>query len=196
MDGRKKRNEDKAGIPLTNFVSFKSTVLVLIIFFAFACSQYKMATLLRSNNLRTYDGPVLAKNEVGYLTCATEARALEIAEIDGRAVKEIKDAGGHSGDYDFIELLPGAHTIKVVGSTNHSKALPTSGVTWWTVSLEGKIVLEFTVEPGHIYLVDIEIGEKKEINTDKYKDSNRTISIFIRDRKSKKIVSEEVENKK
>lgn len=54
---------------MTKFVSFKSTVLVLIVFFAFACSQYKMATLLRSNNLRTYDGPVLAKNEVGYLTC-------------------------------------------------------------------------------------------------------------------------------
>ena len=47
-----------------------------------------------------------------------------------------------------------------------------------------------------LYCEDIEIGEKKEINTDKYKDSNRTISIFIRDRKSKKIVSEEVENKK
>ncbi len=155
-----------------------------------------MATLLRSNNLRTYEGRALAKNEVGFLTCAAEARALEIAEIDGQTVKEIKEAAGYSGGYDFIELLPGVHTIKVVGSTNQSKALPTSGVTWWTVSLEGEIVLEFTVEPGRVYLVDVEIGKKKEINADKYKDSNRTISIFIRDKKSKKIVSEEVENTK
>ena len=196
MEGYTKRNEDRKEFPLTKFVSFKSFALFLILFFVSACSQYRMATLFRSNNLRAYDGQALTKNEVGYLTCAAEARALEIAEIDGKTVEEIKEAAGYSGDYDFIELLPGVHTAKVIGSTNQSKALPTSGVTWWTVSLEGKIELEFTVEPGHVYLLDIEIGEKKEINTDKYKDSNRTISIFIRDKKSKRTVSQEVENKK
>lgn len=78
-----KRKQDKKVISLTKFVSFRSIILVFFIFSASACSQYKMATLLRSNNLRTYDGPVLAKKEVGYLTGAAEARALEIAEITG-----------------------------------------------------------------------------------------------------------------
>ena len=39
-------------------------------------------------------------------------------------------------------------------------------------------------------------GEEYRLWTDKYKDSNKTFSIFIRDKKSKKIVSEVVENKK
>ena len=90
MDENKKRDEDKAEIFLTKLACLKSIVLALLFFAAWSCSQYKMATLLRTNNLKAYDGPALPKGEVGYLSCATEARALEIAEIDGRAVKEIK----------------------------------------------------------------------------------------------------------
>ena len=72
----------------------------------------------------------------------------------------------------------------------------TCGVTWWTVSFEGQAVLEFSVEPGHFYLVDLEVKENKGINKDRYKCSNRVISVFVRDKKSKMIVSKEVENKK
>jgi hypothetical protein len=196
VDRDKKRDGDEVEIFVTKSVFLKSIGLALLFLAVWSCSQYKMATLLRTNNLRAYDGPVLPKDEVGYLSCATEARALEIAEIDGLAVKEIKDAAGYSGDLNFVELLPGMHTIKVVGRTNSAKAIPTSGVIWWTVSFEGQVVLEFSVEPGHVYLVDLEVKEKKGINTDSYQGSNRVISIFIRDGKSKMIVSKEVENKK
>ena len=196
MDRDKKRDGDEVEIFVTKSVFLKSIGLALLFLAVWSCSQYKMATLLRTNNLRAYDGPVLPKDEVGYLSCATEARALEIAEIDGLAVKEIKDAAGYSGDLNFVELFPGMHTIKVVGRTNSAKAIPTSGVIWWTVSFEGQVVLEFSVEPGHVYLVDLEVKEKKGINTDSYQGSNRVISIFVRDRKSKMIVSKEVENKK
>jgi hypothetical protein len=196
VDRDKKRDGDEVEIFVTKSVFLKSIGLALLFLAVWSCSQYKMATLLRTNNLRAYDGPVLPKDEVGYLSCTTEARALEIAEIDGLAVKEIKDAAGYSGDLNFVELLPGMHTIKVVGRTNSAKAIPTSGVIWWTVSFEGQVVLEFSVEPGHVYLVDLEVKEKKGINTDSYQGSNRVISIFIRDGKSKMIVSKEVENKK
>jgi len=192
----RKRDEDRAEIFVTKSTCLKSIVLVLLFLAVWSCSQYKMASLLRTNNLRAYNGPVLSKDEVGYLSFSTEARALEIAEIDGRAVKEIKDAAGHSGDFSFVELLPGMHTIKVVGRTDSAKAIPTSGVTWWTVSFEGQAVLEFSVEPGHFYLVDLEVKENKGINKDRYKGSNRVISVFVRDKKSKMIVSKEVENKK
>lgn len=195
MAENKKRDEDKAELFMTKSAFLQSIVLALLFLAVWCCSQYKMATLLRTNNLRAYDGPVLPKDEVGYLSRATEARALEISEIDGRAVKEIKDAAGHSGDFNFAELLPGMHTIKVVGRTESAKAIPTSGVTWWTVSFEGQVVLEFTVEPGRVYLVDLEVTERKGINTDRFKGSNRVISIFVRDKKSKMIVSKEVENK-
>lgn len=196
MGKNKKKDEGKEEIFMTKSVFLKSILLVLLFLAVWCCSQYKIAILLRTNNLRAYNGPALPKDEVGYLSRATEARALEIAKIDGRAVKEIKDTAGHSGDFNFVELLPGMHTIKVVGRTDSAKAIPTSGVTWWTVSFEGQVELEFTVEPGHVYHVDLEVREKKGITTDRYKGSNRVISIFVRDKKSKMIVSKEVENEK
>jgi len=42
----------------------------------------------------------------------------------------------------------------------------TCGVTWWTVSFEGQAVLEFSVEPGHFYLVDLEVKIRGSIRID------------------------------
>jgi len=160
-----------------------------------------MATMFRHNNMRAYDGPYMPKNEVGYLCNTQEARALSVAEIDGRAIKEIKDKVGHTGGHYFIELLPGVHNIKVVGGADSGGFIVFSGMSSWRLSVEGEWLLKFTVEPGHLYLIDLEIREKgkkykEKVDVDKHEGSYYSISsVFVREGKTKKIVSEKVEKK-
>jgi len=155
-----------------------------------------MATVLRSNNLRAYDGPYLPKDKVGYLFKTSDARAIQVAEIDGRAIEEIKDAIGYTGESGFIELLPGEHIIKVIGRTDRGRALPFSEASWWTVSIEGEWLLKFSVEPGHVYFIDLKMGKATKVSRSKYAPSYKKIStVFIKEKKTKKIVSQAVEDK-
>lgn len=160
-----------------------------------------MATMFRNNNMRAYDGPYMPKNEVGYLCSTQEARALSVAEIDGRAIKEIKKTVGHTGGYDFIELLPGVHVIKVVGGTDSGRLSVFTGMSSWRLTIEGEWLLKFTVEPGHLYLIDLEIREKEKkykekVDVDKHEGSYYSISsVFVREGKTKEIISEVVEKK-
>jgi len=160
-----------------------------------------MATMFRHNNMRAYEGPYMPKNEVGYLCNTQEARALSVVEIDSRAIKEIKKTAGRTGEYDFIELLPGEHIIKVVGGTDSGRFMVFTGMSSWKLTVEGEWLLKFTVEPGHLYLIDLEIREKEKkykekVDVDKHEGSYYSISsVFVREGKTKKIVSELVEKK-
>lgn len=160
-----------------------------------------IATMFRHNNVRAYDGPYMPKNEVGYLSNTQEARALSVAEIDGRAIKEIKKTVGHTGGYDFIELLPGVHIIKVAGGTDSGRFMVFAGMSSWRLTVEGEWLLKFTVEPGHLYLIDLEIREKEKkhkekVDVDEHEGSYYSISsVFVIEGKTKKIVSEKVEKR-
>ena len=181
---------------MKNFYSFKLTYLILVLLAVLNCSQYRMATVLRSNNLRAYDGPYLPKDKVGYLSKTSEARAIQIAKVDGRAIEEIKDEKDYTGEPGFIELLPGEHIIKVTGRTDSGRALPFSEVSWWTVSVEGEWMLRFSVEPGQVYLIDLKIGKAIDVSRNRYAPSYYKIStVFIKEKKTKKIVSQAVEDK-
>lgn len=167
---------------------------IIIIFSSFPfCSRYKMATLLRTNNLKTYDGAHLPKNEVGYLKCSI--RELEIIQLDGKSIKTIKTETGYSGEFSYIELIPGEHVVEVAGSTFTTKHRRmhtnlTVDIASWTVSMRGESSLNFIVEPGHFYLIDMEIKKKKNTEKEKPKGTEYAVTLFIKDVTSKQIVCE------
>lgn len=86
---------------------------------AAACSRYKIATTLRGSNLRTYDGSLKPMDKpmdsADFLTCA--ASDLDLAEIDGEPIRQLKVRAGRDGGFSYPELLPGEHTVLVKRST-------------------------------------------------------------------------------
>ncbi len=174
---------------MRGFFSIKSLLLILLTFTS--CAWYEMATVVRDNNFRTYEGPPLPKNKVAFLCKTPEVRALKIVELDGRKIQEIKEAVGFIGMSDVLELLPGEHIIKIVGGTDSGTSLPVSDMSRWSYSIGGEWKMKFSVEPGHVYLLDLKIGESSK---KKYVGSSYSVSsLFIQDGKTKKIVSEIME---
>ena len=137
-----------------------------------------------------YEGPPKQKNELGSLHYGSEETlALHIAEIDGKKVIDILEAAGFNSEkdrYSGFYLLPGEHTIKVVGSSyrtpwvRQTRMSAYASGTWW---------LKFTVEPGHKYLIDYKVLKKIKGT------SKSAISVVVKDSASKKIVSEKTEEK-
>jgi hypothetical protein len=174
---------------------FFSVKLLFLVPLAFtSCAWYETATIIRDNNLKTYDGDRLPKNEVGFLCKSPEVRALEIFELDGRKIQEIKEATGFTGRSDVLELLPGEHVIRIIGGTDSGASLPVSDMTRWSYSIGGEWKMKFSVEPGHVYLLDLKVGAREKRPKEKKAESSYTVSsLFIRDGRTKKIVSEILE---
>ena len=162
----------------------------LVVFLAFpSCSRHKVATSLRSNNLKTYSGSLKPKDSVGYI--ASSSSNLMIAEIDGRTIQQIKIRAKHDGSFSYVELLPGEHIIIVSGSTFHTSSqgfhtnltVDRSSVTQTT---GGRSELSFVVEPGHVYVIKTKITKSKDKENE-----NQSISIlkiYIKDVLTGKIV--------
>jgi hypothetical protein len=169
---------------------FSAKLLFLILLAFTGCSWYQMSIIDRENNLRTYDGPVLSKNEVGFLCKTPEVHALEILELDGRKIQEIKETTGSTGRPDVLELLPGKHSIKIIGGTDNGRTLAYR----WSYSIGGEWKMEFFVEPGHVYLLNLKTGVKERGPEGKNIYSSRKAStLFTIDARTKKIVSEIIE---
>lgn len=173
---------------MKSFLPVKLLLLVLLTFTS--CAWYEMATIIRDNNLPTYDGPRLPKKEVGFLCKTPEVRALRIIELDGRKIEEIKEAAGFTGMSDVLELIPGEHVIKIIGGTDSGTSLPVSDMSRWSYSISGEWKMKFTVEPGHVYLLDLKIGAREKTTPEKHAGSSHTVTLFIKDGRTKKIVSE------
>ena len=176
--------------------SYAGGLFFFLLILAFAsCSPFRMATAFRTNNLRMYQGPVLPKGEVGYLIRPTNAEALRIVEVDDVTVTEIKKAAGFENEYKAIELLPGKHTVKVIGERQQGRAT-ISMIARWSFEISGEWILEFDAEAGHVYILDLKIGKKKEVVKDgrgyASEGSYYTIrSVFIADAQTDMIVSRE-----
>ncbi len=130
-----------------------------------------------SKDLLVYEGPPIPKKEVGML--GSETTALLFAEIDGRTIAEIKKGANLERNIKLIQLLPGEHTIKIVGTS--------VGDSQSYLSISGTWLLRFKVEPGHIY----NLGYEKT-GTDPTHPMRSYVSVFIRDADTKEIVSEVV----
>jgi hypothetical protein len=159
---------------------------------ASACSHYRAATSLRSGNLRIYDGPARQKDAVGFLKCSADD--LEIAGVDGRPLEEIRKKAGFVGEYGYLELLPGPHSIRVVGRTfdTTQKRFHTDltvDIASFTKVTTGESTLEFTVEAGRVYLIGTKI-EKLADPGDTAKASH-LLRIFIKDAQSGQTVTED-----
>ncbi len=169
---------------------FPVKLLFLILLTFTECSWYQMSTINRGNNLRTYNGPMLSKNKVGFLCKTPEVHALEIIELDGGNIQEIKETAGFTGRSDVLELLPGKHAIKIIGGTDNGRTLAYR----WSYSIGGEWKMEFSVEPGHVYLLCLKTGVKERGAEGKnIYSSGKVSTLFIRDTKTKKIVSEIIE---
>ena len=156
------------------------------------CSHYRAATTLRSNNLRVYDGPAKGISEVIFLGCL--AGDLEIAEVDGSPLQEIRTSYGYQGEYSYLELLPGTHSVRVVGSTFDSQQKRfhtdlTVDIASFTHATTGESTLKFSAEAGHVYLIDAKT-EKQEKRADTTT-SGYIIRIFIKDVQTKQIIVED-----
>jgi|GEM_PF-1792122 len=154
-----------------------------------ACSRYKIATAQRNSNLRTYTGPLLPKDSVGYLACPIPD--LEIAEIDAVPVKQLKAKTRFEGSFNYIELLPGEHAVLVKGSTYHTTRRGfhtdlTVDISSYTFSLIGESKLCFAVEPGHVYVVNYKItkNQSQEVG----RPFSHAITIVIKDVLTGKVV--------
>jgi hypothetical protein len=169
-----------------------SVICLWLLAGATACSHYRAATSLRSSNLRVYEGTAREKGEVGYLKCS--ASELEIAEVDGRPLKELQAKYGDGGEYSYLELLPGQHSVKVAGSSfdTSQKRFHTDftiDIASYTHATTGESTLKFTVEAGHVYLIDSEIEK-----ADKVADAgsaSHVFRIFIKDAQTKRIIAED-----
>jgi len=154
-----------------------------------ACSRYKIATTLRSSNLRTYAGPPQPKDLVGYIACASSD--LQIAEIDGTSTKLLKDRVGHVGNFTYAELLPGEHAVLVKGNTIDTSygrfhTDLTVDRVFLTSFMGGESVLSFMVEPGHVYVIHSRISKKK--SKDVSNSAGHTLTISVEDVQTRKIV--------
>lgn len=151
-------------------------LLGILLLSLIACSHYKVATTLRSNNLKTYPGPPKPKDSVGYITSASNELAIE--EIDGTAVKKLKEQTEHDGGFSYIELLPGVHKVVVGGGTFHTfnrgfHTNLTVDVSSLTRSTKGFSELSLLVEAGHVYVIKSKITKSK-----KKEDDSRSVSIL------------------
>lgn len=147
-----------------------------------ACSRYKVATTLRTNNLKTYTGPFKPKDIVGYLTSASNELAL--SEIDGITVSQLKKQTKHEGGFSYVELMPGEHTILVEGSTFHTSNRGfhtnlTVDVSSLTRSMQGTSELSFLVEAGHVYVIKSKITKSKKKEDESL--SVSILTIYIKD---------------
>jgi hypothetical protein len=173
-------------------MSIAQVSVLCLLLAAAACSHYRAATTLRSNNLRAYDGPLRDKSEVGFLGCSSSD--LEIAEVDGRPLAQIRTEAGFDGRYSYLELTPGLHSVKVVGSTfdTTQKRFHTNltiDIASFTQATTGESSLEFNLEAGHVYLLDTKI--EKLAQTKEPGKVSHILRILIRDVQSQQIVAED-----
>jgi hypothetical protein len=171
---------------------FVGAAALCFLLFAAACSHYRAATTLRSNNLRAYDGPARDKGEVGFLGCS--AGDLEIAEVDGRPVAKIRAEAGFEGEYSYLELAPGLHRIRIVGTTfdTTQKRFHTNltiDIASFTHATTGESSLDLKVKAGRVYLIETKI-EKLDRAEESGK-ADHILRILIRDVQSKEIVAED-----
>jgi len=159
---------------------------------ASACSHYRAATTLRSSNLRAYDGPARDKSEVGYLKCIS--LDLEIAAVDRKPIKVILAEAGFEGNYSYLELLPGPHSVRVVGTTfdTTQKRFHTNltvDIASFTHVTTGESILEFGMEAGHVYLIDgrmEKLGKAEEEGK-----ASHVFRIFVKDAQTGQIITED-----
>ena len=164
-------------------------LLGFLIFNLFSCSHYNIATSFRSNNLRAYEGTLLPKNAVGYLFCASNN--LKIAKINDTTFEHLKSQNNQEGSFTYIELLPGNHKVVTKGSTFNTSQRGfhtdlTIDISSQTVFMSGESELCFTVEPGHVYVIDGKIMKNKNKGA---AGSSYLFSVFIKDTSTKEIVS-------
>jgi len=159
---------------------------------AAACSHYRVATTLRSNNLRGYDGPTRDKAEVGFLGCS--ASDLAIAEVDGKTVAKIRAESGFEGEYSYLELTPGLHSVKIVGTTFDTTQQRfhtnlTIDIASFTHATTGESSLDFKIDAGRVYLIETKIEKLDQVNESGK--AAHIIRILIRDVQSKQIIAED-----
>ena len=164
--------------------------LVCFLFFILSsCTHHNIATTMRSNNLKTYTGLVRSKDSVGYLFCAS--RNLVIDTINGLSITQLMAQTHHQGNFTYIELLPGEHSIVVRGQSFHTAKRgfhpnQTVDISSQTVLMRGESELSFVVRPGHVYIVNAQTIKDK---TKKADSSSYILSIYVKDTSTKETVA-------
>lgn len=172
---------------MKNIFSAKIFFLILALLVLTSCKSLFYKDALYSKKILTYEGPPLPRSEVGILTCKG---GLYVEEIDDRTIKEILDTVGFDDtqyEYQSFELLPGEHIIKVA-------SVRTSGPDFPMGSKKEVWFLKFLVKPGQDYIIDTARGKRIKGKTGNV--YNLISSVVIKNKASKRIISEIVEEKK
>jgi hypothetical protein len=97
-----------------------------------------------SSLTRMYSGPARPRGEVARL----DARMFDVTQIDGTAIQE---------NWQFLEFLPGCHSIGVVLDWREGRKVPQANSGGMTVYGHLEQELSFYARPGEFYLVDLEV---------------------------------------
>ncbi len=164
-------------------------LVCVLCFILTSCSHHNIATTMRSNNLKTYAGPVRSKDSVGYLFCASSNLVLD--SIDSFSIPQLKAQTHYQGNFTYIELLPGHHTIVIKGKSFHTAERgfhpnQTVDISSQTVLMRGESELSFVVQPGHVYKVNAHTVKNK---TKGASGSSYILSIYIKDASTKEIIN-------
>ena len=164
-------------------------IVCLLCFILSSCSHHNIATTMRSNNLKTYTGPVRSKDSVGYLFCSSNN--LVIDAIDSLSIPQLKAQTHHQGNFTYIELFPGQHSIVIKGQSFHTAKRgfhpnQTVDISSQTVLMRGKSELSFVVQPGHVYIVNAHTIKNK---TKGAASSSHILTIYVKDASTKEIIT-------
>ncbi len=164
-------------------------LVCLLSFILSSCSHHNIAATMRSNNLKAYPGPARSKDSVGYLYSASSN--LVISAIDSLSIPQLKAQTHHQGNFTYIELLPGEHSIVIKGSTFHTSQRgfhpnQTVDMSSQTVSMRGESELSFSVQSGHVYSINSRIIKNK---TKGAAGSSNILTIYVRDASTKEIIA-------
>ena len=106
-----------------------------------------------SSPTRMYSGPARPRGEVARL----DSRMFDVTQVDGTAIQE---------NWQFLEFLPGCHSIGVVLDWREGGQMPEARGGGMTVYGYLEKPLSFDARAGEFYLVDLEIERVEESLSD------------------------------
>jgi len=131
------------------FSKYYPKVVILILCIALTGCATFLESIIDLNYLRAYEGNFKTRNDVSILTHINPySWSVMFKEIDGKPTEMFAQ---------FIELLPGQHTIGLLCS--QSSAGYKTIATHYTKNV---IQVPFLAEPGKIYIVDQQYNKRDQ----------------------------------
>lgn len=149
---------------------------VLVFGLVFVLSLFGACTMVLKH-FPLYEGVRQPRSGVAYLDSDADI-GLKVVEVDGKTVLQWREELNFSNRIWKFELLPGEHTVEVVGMTEIDSSMYTGLSYARAAALSGKALLKFQAEARKSYRV---VWKKSD---------SGAFHVFVRDDGTKEAVSE------